>query len=125
MRKKSILFLTVTLLVGCATLTDKSGDRVIKDDDALSTSVGRYVVIKGFISRSHEAFGIFFNERDYRHDIGKCVVPEPFGDARHGDRVTFSGILKETGCGSELICLNICGDYVLKQAVLLQTEARH
>lgn len=91
----------------------------------VEASVGALVRIDGYISQRHEAAGLYFKRADLYAENESCVLPEPFGDYHHGERVSMSGVLKRTGCATgRLICLNLCDDYVLVRGDVVSEEVQ-
>lgn len=115
--KEGIAVACFTILFGsCATTTGPADYSVIRNFDDIQTQVGRQVVIKGIVSRTHGASGIYLEAADLRKENGRCVALQPFIDTPHGGKATLSGVIEKTDCGSEKICTNVCGNYLLRQA---------
>jgi hypothetical protein len=119
MKERIAVFCAAILLGSCATTTSSTDSPVITNFDDIETHIGRQVVIEGFVSRTHGASGIYLSVSDLRKENGRCVGLQPFVDTSHGDKATLSGMIEKTGCGSEKICTNICGDYQLIQSAVL------
>lgn len=111
--------IALAVLASCASVPNPTEGQTITNFDKIDLSVGRKVLIEGYVSRTHGASGIYFNLSDLRQENGRCLVPQPFVDTPHGERAILSGVVQETGCGTDKICTNICGEYLLAQATVL------
>lgn len=118
MKEVIALACAAILLGSCATTNVSTGYLVIRNFDDIQTQVGRQVMIEGIVSRTHGASGVYLNATDLWKENGRCVALQPFIDEPHGGKVTLSGVIEKTECGSEKICTNVCGNYVLVQVAM-------
>lgn len=115
---RNAALIILVLLGSCASVPNSTDGQAVTNFDKIDLYVGRTVVIEGYISRTHGASGIYFSLSDLRKENGRCLVPQPFVDTPHGQRAIFSGVVQKTGCGTDKICTNICGGFILAQTVV-------
>ena len=102
-------FLPILLvLIGCA--PDHTKINSFKEAEA---SIGKNISIEGIVSRTHEATGIYFTKTDLLEENKLCILPIPFENYEHGDKVVIKGLLRNSDCGTTSICLNTCSDIEL------------
>lgn len=104
----------IASLGGCHSPRVDAVDPAIRDFSDVTSYDGRRVTAVGYISRTHEATGLYFTLKDMNAENDKCIVPNPFPEVTHGTKVSLSGTLARTECGSERVCLNTCSGYELR-----------
>jgi hypothetical protein len=114
MTKGTIAFCVATFLGGCISTAASPEYTLVRKFSELENRVGRQVTIEGIISITQGASGIYFSFHDLRKQNSRCVALDPFVDRPHGRKLRLYGVIMRTGCGSEKICTNVCGDYILK-----------
>ena len=114
MKKLTAALFTVVWFFGCTTMARDPRDELITEFADLEQKVGSAIRVKGIVSQTHEAAGLYLKTRDFREKNARCILPKPFKGLVHGERVTLSGVLERTDCGIESICLNACDEYVLE-----------
>ena len=119
MKRVLLSFLSVFCVGSCATTSlDDANGIWIDDYEEFEANAGNFVTVKGYVSFHHEATGLYLFLSDMAEESnGNCLLLTPMDDLRHGERVVVSGILERTGCGAELICTNLCADYVLNRQI--------
>jgi hypothetical protein len=113
MRRPTAALLTTALLLGCTTITRNSADEVVTEFADLQRKIGSTIKVRGIVSQTHGAAGLYLKARDLRDENSRCILPQPFEGLAHGELVTLSGVLERTDCGQEAICTNVCDQYVL------------
>lgn len=115
MRKLIVCFLA-SALCGCLSSSNYPTGTLVSDYSDVAAHDGNQVTVVGYLSRTHEATGLYFSLADLDNENDRCIMPQPLPEARHGARVSISGILSRTRCGGELICTNTCDNYELRSA---------
>ncbi len=115
MKTSIVLFIVATLLFGCATTSDDEQSVTITTFAEVENNLGSLVVLDGIVSQTHGAAGLYFSRSDLSDENARCVLPQPFGDVEHGERVKIFGRLERTDCGQSRICTNVCDRFVLIQ----------
>lgn len=104
------------LMMTLASCVSVSAPTPITSYQMLEARVNENVTLSGFWSKQHEATGIYFGKRKYADAPESCVAVDAAIDAPHASRVTLTGTLEKTTCGTELICITVCQPYVLRNA---------
>ena len=115
LKRLTAALFTAASLLGCTTIARDVRDEVITEFADLEHKVGSAIRVKGIVSQTHGAAGLYLKSRDFREKNARCILPQPFEGLAHGERVTLSGNLERTDCGKGLICLNVCDEYVVRR----------
>ncbi len=101
------------IAVGCAATPFESGRAILRNFSEVERSVGQEVTVRGFVSQSHGAAGLYLSRRDLREQNHNCILPGRFEGIPHLREISVSGRLERTECGTGRICTNVCDRYVL------------
>lgn len=105
--------LAFLLATGCIATVSEHDDPVLTTFSEIDQHIDEEVFVRGFVSQTHEATGLYFNRRDLLEGNPNCISLQPFGGVSHGEVTTISGRLLRTDCGLGRICTNVCDRYVL------------
>jgi|GEM_PF-3494772 len=113
------VLLSISLGACISSIIEDNGISINKFD-SIEQNLGQNIEIEGYISLSHEATGLYLRKSDLIKENDNCLVPKPFGDYDHGQRVRLTGLLVQTDCGTTRVCTNVCSTFEVH--LLEQTE---
>ena len=101
----------IFLLTACTPTHDEKPP--LKTYGQLSDYENQSIRVLGFLSKTHEASGLYFDVKDLIDENEKCVDLRPFAEGEHGSRIELTGKLVISECNQDLICLKTCKEYKL------------
>lgn len=112
--RKLALCSAIAVLSGSCVTNDVNTDSIdLTKFSQIDATIAKTVVVRGYISQTHGAAGLYLNRQDLLRENDQCILLVPFSGYRHGQPVKIVGKIHRTDCGGESICTNVCDRYEL------------